>query len=140
MPLTAKGEEIMRAMKEQYGEKKGEEVFYASKNAGKITGVDSDDVDEIRSMDSYDDVITKQYTITGPKDFMIRLEQFLAFVQYLGRIGHSTWAGIGVDGDGADRIEVTPEIELKGEVLTRGTYPDNFEFVGAEGVGDIEEI
>jgi hypothetical protein len=27
-------------MKKQYGEKKGEEVFYASKNAGTITGVD----------------------------------------------------------------------------------------------------
>jgi hypothetical protein len=42
MPLTAKGEKIMAAMKEQYGEKKGEEVFYASKNAGEITGVDDD--------------------------------------------------------------------------------------------------
>jgi hypothetical protein len=41
MPLTEKGREIMAAMKRQYGEEKGEEVFYASKNAGKITGVDS---------------------------------------------------------------------------------------------------
>jgi hypothetical protein len=43
MPLTAKGEKIMAGMKKQYGEKRGEEVFYASKNAGKITGVDSDE-------------------------------------------------------------------------------------------------
>ena len=42
-PLTKKGEEIMGSMKEQYGEKKGEQVFYASKNAGKITGVDAQD-------------------------------------------------------------------------------------------------
>jgi hypothetical protein len=41
MPLTKKGEEIMAAMKKQYGEEKGEQVFYASKNAGKITGVDA---------------------------------------------------------------------------------------------------
>jgi hypothetical protein len=40
MPLTEKGSEIMGNMKEQYGEKKGEGVFYASKNAGKIKGVD----------------------------------------------------------------------------------------------------
>lgn len=41
MPLTEKGNEIMSSMKEEYGEKKGKEVFYASKNAGTISGVDS---------------------------------------------------------------------------------------------------
>ena len=40
MPLTEKGEKILASMKKQYGPEKGEEVFYASKNAGKITGVD----------------------------------------------------------------------------------------------------
>jgi hypothetical protein len=40
VPLTAKGEKIMRAMKQQYGEKEGERNFYKSKNAGTITGVD----------------------------------------------------------------------------------------------------
>lgn len=40
MPLTEKGRKIMRNMKEEYGEEKGEEVFYASKNKGTITGVD----------------------------------------------------------------------------------------------------
>lgn len=40
MPLTSKGEEIMSAMQKQYGEEKGKSVFYASRNAGKITGVD----------------------------------------------------------------------------------------------------
>lgn len=39
-PLTAKGEEIMKSMKQEYGEKKGESVFYASRNSGTITGVD----------------------------------------------------------------------------------------------------
>jgi len=43
MPLTAKGEEIKSAMEKQYGAEKGEEVFYASKNAGTITGVDAAD-------------------------------------------------------------------------------------------------
>jgi hypothetical protein len=40
MPLTSKGKNIQRRMKEQYGEKKGEQVFYASKNKGTIKGVD----------------------------------------------------------------------------------------------------
>lgn len=38
-PLTAKGSKIMSAMQHEYGEKKGESVFYASANAGKIKGV-----------------------------------------------------------------------------------------------------
>lgn len=40
MPLTEKGHKIMAAMKGQYGEDKGESVFYASKNKGTISGVD----------------------------------------------------------------------------------------------------
>ena len=40
MPLTKKGAKIKKAMKKTYGAKKGEEVFYASRNAGKIKGVD----------------------------------------------------------------------------------------------------
>ena len=40
MPLSTKGKKIMRAMKKEYGSKKGEQVFYASKNKGRISGVD----------------------------------------------------------------------------------------------------
>lgn len=40
MPLTDKGKKIKKSMKKQYGKKKGERVFYASKNKGKIKGVD----------------------------------------------------------------------------------------------------
>lgn len=40
MPLTKKGKKIKSAMTKEYGSKKGEKVFYASKNAGKISGVD----------------------------------------------------------------------------------------------------
>ena len=38
MPLTGKGKSILRSMTEQYGAKKGKQVFYASINAGKIKG------------------------------------------------------------------------------------------------------
>jgi hypothetical protein len=41
MPLTSKGKEIQSAMKKEYGPEKGEKVFYASKNAGTISGVDA---------------------------------------------------------------------------------------------------
>lgn len=39
MPKTDKGKKILRSMKDQYGEKKGEQVFYASENKGTIKGV-----------------------------------------------------------------------------------------------------
>lgn len=35
MPLTPDGRKVLRSMTEQYGGKKGKEVFYASINAGK---------------------------------------------------------------------------------------------------------
>lgn len=38
-PLTKKGKKIMKAMRKQYGAKKGKQVFYASANAKKIKGV-----------------------------------------------------------------------------------------------------
>jgi hypothetical protein len=38
--LTAKGKTIMSAMRKEYGENKGERVFYASRNKGTIKGVD----------------------------------------------------------------------------------------------------
>ena len=40
MPLTKKGQTILASMKKQYGDEKGERVFYASINAGKIKGVE----------------------------------------------------------------------------------------------------
>jgi len=40
MPLTDKGKKIMRSMKKKYGTKKGEQVFYASKNKGTIKKVE----------------------------------------------------------------------------------------------------
>lgn len=38
MPLTKKGQKIKREMEKEYGKEKGEQVFYASQNAGKIKG------------------------------------------------------------------------------------------------------
>lgn len=40
MPLTKKGSKILHNMEKEYGSKKGESVFYASKNKGTIKGVE----------------------------------------------------------------------------------------------------
>lgn len=40
MPVTSKGKKIMASMEKEYGEEKGEKVFYASKNKGTIKGVE----------------------------------------------------------------------------------------------------
>lgn len=41
MPLTRKGKKILSSMRETYGsDKKAKSVLYASKNAGKISGID----------------------------------------------------------------------------------------------------
>lgn len=40
MPLSEKGKKIMSNMMRMYGKEKGEEVFYASMNKGKLKGVE----------------------------------------------------------------------------------------------------
>ncbi len=54
MPFTEKGEEIMGSMKKEYGSKRGEKVFYASKNKGTIKGVEKR---KKRHLDSSDVVV-----------------------------------------------------------------------------------
>jgi len=39
MPLTKKGKKVKKAMQETYGKEKGEGVFYATENKGKIKGL-----------------------------------------------------------------------------------------------------
>lgn len=36
MPLTSSGKKVLRNMKKEYGGKKGENVFYASMNKGRL--------------------------------------------------------------------------------------------------------
>jgi hypothetical protein len=50
MPLTEKGEKIKGSMEKSYGKEKGEEVFYASKNKGTISGVDAAKGDDNQHM------------------------------------------------------------------------------------------
>lgn len=41
MPLTPKGDKILKAMQGEYGADKGKSVFYAARNKGTITGVEA---------------------------------------------------------------------------------------------------
>jgi hypothetical protein len=69
MPLTSKGEKIKGAMEEKYGAKKGEEVFYASKNKGTISGVDAMDI----SKEKLDEIVKRSDNLIGRFDaFMAR--------------------------------------------------------------------
>jgi len=41
MPLTSKGRKILKAMQKQYGRRRGQAIFYASINAGRIKGAEA---------------------------------------------------------------------------------------------------
>lgn len=43
MPLTSKGRKIKTNMQQQYGKKRGTRIFHASRNSGKISGVERKD-------------------------------------------------------------------------------------------------
>lgn len=47
MPLNKTGSKIMAKMKQTYGSKKGKQVFFASKNKGKLPPVEKAKHDEI---------------------------------------------------------------------------------------------
>jgi hypothetical protein len=68
MPLTDKGEKIMSSMKGTYpSDKKAKEVFYASKNAGKISGVDEGDmgVDAGEVQHAFDETVDKTHKLAA---------------------------------------------------------------------------
>ena len=52
--------------------------------------------------------ITKTFTITASPKLIKRLERFFALIHFSSNWGHSGLFGMYVDGDGADRINVSP--------------------------------
>lgn len=66
--MTAKGEKIRSHLIAEYGSKeKGEQVFYASKNAGTISGIDSDRTAHLHGR-NIDDVFAKMESLFGRMD------------------------------------------------------------------------
>ena len=45
MPLTDKGSKVLAQLVAEYGKKKGEAVFHASVNSGKLTGMEQSKLD-----------------------------------------------------------------------------------------------
>lgn len=39
MPMSPEGKKMMKSMKNQYGPRKGKQVFYAMENQGKVPGM-----------------------------------------------------------------------------------------------------
>ena len=39
MPMSKTGKKMMKSMKDQYGDKKGKEVFYAMEKQGRVPGM-----------------------------------------------------------------------------------------------------
>jgi len=116
MPLTAKGESILKSMKETYGSsEKAEEVFYASKNAGTISGVDAEaniqgvsvpvEVDPAL-LDILQDLLERGLTVNDCKARLMRDEE----ENYSsGGVGGESWqgkrhSGYAIHADEAGRI------------------------------------
>ena len=55
------------------------------------------------------EMVTKNYKITGDKETIGKFERFLGLIQRNSAVGHSAICGIHIDGDGADRIKITPK-------------------------------
>lgn len=110
MPLTSKGEKIKAALVKEYGEKKGEQVLYAGKNAGTFTGIDSADdvgslidaviglcdaIDDLRwRMDAYharriDAAREAEHKLTVKFDGDFNAAGFVQHLHHLGSIGAS---------------------------------------------------
>lgn len=53
MPLTEKGQKILKNMLKTYGSKKGKSVFYASINKGTVTGAEGSKKKSVKKTTKY---------------------------------------------------------------------------------------
>ena len=60
--------------------------------------------------------ITKTFAITTSPDVMERFERFLALLHYNSCFGHSGLFAMPLDGDGSDKVEVSPRLRFQHEV------------------------
>jgi hypothetical protein len=79
---------------------------------------------------------TRTYTVTGSPLLLDKLEALLAQMSYNCHIGHSSYFGMFVDGDGADVIDVD-EIDTRSYPRLRGVSPRDFEYPYISWEGDI---
>ena len=91
MPLTAKGKKLKAKFRDQYGKKKGDSVFYAMENSGKLTKV-------IKARGGKDAADFGKSTSNNDPDN--NREQYGARGQYTGR------GNKGVGGNGTKKVTV----------------------------------
>lgn len=89
MPLTEKGEEIRKNMENQYGKEKGEKVFYASENAGTITGVHEKDAAIGMKGEMRSEGETMSKTTTDQEEFKAPEQEHLKETSAEGKEGES---------------------------------------------------
>lgn len=72
--------------------------------------------------------ITKQFEITASPAVMGRIERFFALLHHNSNFGHSATFAMPLDGDGSDKVEISPKPKFAQEVNLIG------------GVGGLIEI
>lgn len=91
-PLTDKGRKILASMKKEYGEERGERVFYASKNKGTISGIDAEASDcgyrSPRFAQDRDFPIQITLELSDDYDNLSGLLAFLRYVRSASLAGH----------------------------------------------------
>jgi len=60
--------------------------------------------------------VTKTFEITTSPSIMRTVERFFALLHYNSRFGHSAMFGMWLDGDGDDKVTISPEPEYRDEV------------------------
>ncbi len=54
------------------------------------------------------EMITKDFKVTGSPEVILRFERFLAMLHFSSHWGHSATFAMGLDGDGPERLTVSP--------------------------------
>ena len=75
-----------------------------------------------------DKAVTKDFKITAPPGVMRRFERFLAMLHFSSQWGHSGTFAMGLDGDGPERLTVSP---------APNSFRDQYSLTSGIG-GDIE--
>lgn len=72
-------------------------------------GSDKTTVDYLRKSLGDDSFEKRQITFAGDSQTLDKIEQMLAYMMWLGNVGHSTEFKVGVDGDGGFSVRITKD-------------------------------
>jgi len=78
-------------------------------------------------------MVTKTFEITTSSEVMQRIERFLALLHHNSVFGHSGIFGMSLDGDGADKVSVSPKPKHSGAVDAIGNVGYDIELANNRG-------